>query len=486
MLFPFQNPVYPPLELLSLHAVLEPAGFDVKIIDERIEGKKAFAKALNEAQDALLAGISCRPGRQVRKALELASAIKNRKQDIPIVLGGWFPSVLPETCVMHKNIDYVISGAGERSVLQLAKLLAQTEGDQPSESRITVIPNLWSKNGNRIRQPKAKNFPDISETPPMPYSAINLSQYLGPEKEINYLSSRGCPRPCNFCAIQAVYPGQWTGLPAKRIADETEILAAQFGVKTVRFTDMDFFVDPARVRSFAEELEKRPVKMNWRAAGHVRHLDRFRPQEWKRFFAAGLRDVETGGETAAEGLNLKLRKDSPQDLIKKQLSGLTAAGITPHVNFMFGSPDESAAQFQTTIRFLDEINRSWPQTNFVFYRFSPIPGTSAGEKAYSYGVSRPDPENLHRFSMYVKNDKMEWLSPEREKNVKRAFFLYLPLLFSKSEKVRKIPGMNVLKKIARYRLYSQNGTSGFAPEWRLFSLLTRVRVLNRWRLYSWK
>jgi len=484
MLFPFQRPIYPPLELLALSAALDATGLSAEIIDERIDGHSAFHRALSMAGAALLLGISCRPGRQTREALKLAQAVKAQWPSLPVVLGGWFPSVLPAVCAAQPNIDYVIAGAGEEALPRLALTLIKADGRPPASSDLAAIPNLWRKgDGGQAVPPSICRLPDIADSPPMPYHSIELRQYLGPEREVNYLSSRGCPRACSFCAIQAVYPGQWTGLPAERMAEETTALAAQYGIRLLRFTDMDFFADPQRVIQYARALRQCGAAFHWRAAGHVRHLEQINADGWAVLAASGLSDVELGCETGSDTLNRQLCKAAPGAAVEAQLERIVAVGITPHVNFMFGAPGESDAEFEQSLGLLERIHARWPSAHFVFYRYSPIPGTVPGELVYDAGVHRPDPQRLADFSMYVGDDRMPWLSAERERQVKRAHLFYLPLLFSKSPRAQRLPGITILRRLARRRLRQP---SRWAPEWLAFVGLTRLGVLNKWRLYSWK
>ena len=80
-----------PLALLAIAGMLKSAGYKPQIIDFRINN-------LNDIvidEKALWVGISSMTGYQIKNGLEIASYIKEKNADIPLVWGGWHPTMLP-------------------------------------------------------------------------------------------------------------------------------------------------------------------------------------------------------------------------------------------------------------------------------------------------------------------------------------------------------------------------------------------------------
>src|SRR5262249_45864110 len=95
-----------PLSLLSLGAVLE-GRWDYRIIDGNVE-----ADAARTALDALadgsgaLVGISVMPGPQVAPAVAVSATIRAAHPELPIVWGGYFPTLYPDSAVNAPYVDF--------------------------------------------------------------------------------------------------------------------------------------------------------------------------------------------------------------------------------------------------------------------------------------------------------------------------------------------------------------------------------------------
>src|SRR5581483_12248727 len=88
-------PLSAPLCLLSLASSLRAADFDVVVIDAAITPDYK-ARILKEAADALCLGISVLTGPMILGAIEVSTAVKECYPQLPVIFGGWHPSLLPE------------------------------------------------------------------------------------------------------------------------------------------------------------------------------------------------------------------------------------------------------------------------------------------------------------------------------------------------------------------------------------------------------
>src|SRR5215471_20890473 len=87
-------PLSAPLCLLSLAAVLRAEGFEAVIVDAAIEPDYK-SRILREAAGALCLGISVLTGPMISGAIEVSTAVKQRFPKLPVIYGGWHPSLLP-------------------------------------------------------------------------------------------------------------------------------------------------------------------------------------------------------------------------------------------------------------------------------------------------------------------------------------------------------------------------------------------------------
>ncbi len=68
---------------------------------------------LREASDSLCIGISVLTGPMILGAIEIATAVKKVKPELPVIFGGWHPSLLPEQTLSEPFVDMVVRGQGD-------------------------------------------------------------------------------------------------------------------------------------------------------------------------------------------------------------------------------------------------------------------------------------------------------------------------------------------------------------------------------------
>jgi len=109
-----------PLSLLFIGSSLEKEGYDVKIIDARVEDNPHKMVLDTLDNDTICFCISCMTGSPILDALKIAKIVKE-KRDIPIIWGGFHPSLLPEQTIKNPYVDAVVKGAGEKTTIKLVK-----------------------------------------------------------------------------------------------------------------------------------------------------------------------------------------------------------------------------------------------------------------------------------------------------------------------------------------------------------------------------
>src|SRR5262245_10469170 len=99
-----------PLSVLAIAAVLE-GKEEYTIIDGNVEtlsGADPWSSPGGK-QPELLA-VTVMPGPQMVSAIPLCRAFKAKYPAIPVVWGGYFPSLYPDTCLNAGYVDFVVRG----------------------------------------------------------------------------------------------------------------------------------------------------------------------------------------------------------------------------------------------------------------------------------------------------------------------------------------------------------------------------------------
>src|SRR3954463_9387375 len=104
---PYAGKVYgPPLGLLSLAASLRNAGYEPRIIDGALRPDYLSAIS-NEIQDCACFGVSLLTGPMIREAIVASQLVRAQRPDLPIIFGGWHPSLLTAETLREDFVDIV-------------------------------------------------------------------------------------------------------------------------------------------------------------------------------------------------------------------------------------------------------------------------------------------------------------------------------------------------------------------------------------------
>lgn len=109
-----------PDELLSIASVLEEGGHDVRIHDANMDERPLEELATFNPS---IIGFPVATGPNIADSIDKSIKLKKLLPQTKIVWGFRHPSSLPEQTLVEDYIDYVIIGAGEFTLLELAQKL---------------------------------------------------------------------------------------------------------------------------------------------------------------------------------------------------------------------------------------------------------------------------------------------------------------------------------------------------------------------------
>src|SRR3990172_1617950 len=160
----------PPMGLALIAAVLEKAGYPVSVVD---------ANALNLPLDAItplvrdadIVGLTAMTP-SINIALTAARHLKKTYPNLTIILGGAHATLLPEeTLAAAPEIDFIVRGEGEETIL---KLLPALENKQPLDG----IPGIsYRKEGKINSNPPPPNLIDLNSLPFLAYPLLPWQKY---------------------------------------------------------------------------------------------------------------------------------------------------------------------------------------------------------------------------------------------------------------------------------------------------------------------
>lgn len=425
-----QWPIWSPLCQYALATALMHAGYEVVFIDERVDpDPQGWLE--KELPGALFVGVPGKSGDQCRNMEKTARFVKLRRPDLPVVVGGWFPSLFPEQTITSDYIDVVVIGPADFILPELADRLREGR-------RLDGLPSTYFKADGRIVKNPLDRLPPLEKTLPVPWHVVGIARYMHPHRWLNYFTSRGCPGGCRFCSVYCLSPHRWTALPPERVIADMEVLVREIGAEALKILDTDFCADRGRVERICQLILERGLKLRFHCLGRYHSLSRFTDEQLHLLRRAGCEEIEVGLETGSQRLADRLRKAVDVDAFAAMAARFVGAGIRLRVNVMLGLPTETRAEFARTFQKMLELEALGDGIRFQLFLFTPLPGTELGEEVWampSRAGRRRAPSTYRELLDFEVNNAlldMFWLARGHERAAKRAYYFYGPLVFHKN------------------------------------------------------
>lgn len=365
------------LGLGYLASYLKERGHEVVIIDALIEGvgisSPLSTKYANVLQwglsheeiveriplDSKLIGITAPFTDSKFVVNPLSHLIKKTFPDTTLMIGGIYPSTLPEEAINSSAADVLILGEGEIPISQIA-----------GGKRWEEIKGLVFKSGGAaVKTGKGEVVKNIENDIPMPsYNVRPMEKYTSwsprgnrQDKTLSMFSSRGCPFQCEFCSIHHVYGRMWRAFSAERIVREIQIAVDKFGVDHVEFEDDNLTLQKDRAVEIFDGIKKIRGKngkqIAWSAPNGVMidSLDRDLVFKMKESGAELLYlPVESGDTKILKAMN-KCKWETHLDKTLEVLKYCVEAGIETSAFFIVGYPGEDRESFKKTLEFCEKL-----------------------------------------------------------------------------------------------------------------------------------
>jgi len=405
-----------PLGLLSASR-LAAKEFSTILIDTRLNAdwKEQIKKELKK--HPLCVGITSMTGRQISYAMEISKFVK-KTSNTPVVWGGIHCSLLPETTIKNDNIDFLVTGEGEVTFLELARALAK-------KSELKNVAGIWYKSGGKIYNTPPRPFiNDLDSLPKLPLSLISLNDYLPVFKGRRTLyieTSRGCPNQCAFCYNTAYNKNTWRPFSAERVVKGISSLARSFKINSFYIIDDNFFVDLKRAEKIAQGIIDEKLNLFFEIQGiSINSALKMDKDYLKLLVSAGIKKVHFGVESASQNILKAVNKRiNIEDVIK--INRLWSKyDITIQYNFMCGFPGETISDIRKTIGLIFQIMKENPNALISpLCPYTPYPGTTLYEKGLDNNFIRKD--SLSDWQKTDYGDNL-WRSEKRERLLSSLFF----------------------------------------------------------------
>ncbi len=364
----------------ALSAILKRHGHEVKVIvDDNTMTPESYKAHIDDWKPDLF-GFSCMSF-QWAPVNDRAHWVKAANGNVPVIVGGYHPTALPEMVLKHPCVDFVCQGEGDLALVELCDRM-QSGGD------LKTIQNIWYKERAATGDVFHRNalrplIDDLDTLPDWDREAFDMDRLLQDVGKLALVwgneimpvyAGRGCPYACTFCANSSwlmMYRGKGR-FTRKRsvpnVIDELKRLKDRYRVKRFEFWDEMFCLGTGWLEEFCR-LYAEQIGLPWTAFVRAETCTISNLRMMKsancQILAMG---VEAGNE---EYRRQHLKKRTTDRIIIEAFDNCREVGIETVASNIIGLPYETPDLVRDTIA----LNRRLDPHALYFFHFTPLPGT---------------------------------------------------------------------------------------------------------------
>ena len=417
---PYEGTVFgPPLGLLSLASSLRESGFEPRIIDGAITPD--FLAAISRELDECLAfGVSLLTGPMIHHAIAASKLVRRLRPDLPIIYGGWHPSLMPGQTLREDFVDLVVLHQGEKTLVEVLQRLQ-------TGASLDMVAGCWFKRNDRISSNPDRPPSPLSSLPLPAYDLADFGAYTRSSgaRKLPYATSIGCPYACNYCTDMVFYNRHFNPLEANRIVEEVAGLVEKHSLDEVSLVDSNFLVDVRRAVAIARGFLALPTRFRWTFQASTDLLCRMGDEEVILLAESGVSHIGFGTESASPEILRRMNKRHQEitDMFEAARK-CQRAGIRTTFNLIFGYPGEEDADRNQTLRVMGEIAERFDNVTFSPNLFTPYPGIPIWPELRKLGLSEPG--SLEEWAgIGLGQAELPWLGCEVSRTIRRSMSYFL-------------------------------------------------------------
>lgn len=371
---------------LSLASFLESKGKRVSIIpldyhiprssdpeEIRSRLRSVVQSAVKEFDPALI-GIGVPYTMLYPTALRVASFCKEVSEAVVCVGGPHVSYMDRQTLMDSKDVDVVVRGEGEWTLLELLEKIENGE-----DFRDISGTTIKDEEGIKVNPPRPLG--DMKELPILNYGL--LPESFVRNMAVSIVASRGCAYKCSYCNESKFWGQKVRMASVDRIVEEARVLSERYNNPPVAFEDSMFNMRSSHFFELCEKLKGVRLHPGFYILSRV---DSVTDEGFRAMKAAGINNIILGIESASPkvlaAMNKRINYEQAEDACRRG----TQAGLKVSSFWIIGHPEDSPREAEITLRAIDRLYSLGYMDTSEIALFVPYPGTTIFENPDTYGM----------------------------------------------------------------------------------------------------
>jgi radical SAM superfamily enzyme YgiQ (UPF0313 family) len=303
------------------------------------------------------------------------------------VVGGVHPSVATEEVKTEKDIDHIVVGEGEISLVRLLTDLINGSfvervivGEPPDLDKLPFVDRELFDYEAELQTPF---YSEVFEFKP-PFVTI--------------IAGRGCKYNCSFCqpAERKIFGRHLRQRSVENVISELVQLREKYHFNSLMIHDDTMTQDKDWAQEFARQYRAHGFTQPFFAQSRADFICN-EEETLRALSEAGLRGLSIGFESGNDRVLKFLRKGVTVEQNYRAAEICRRYGIRIFANYMFGVPTETNAEAWDTVQMIKRIDPDYRSYSF----FTPLPGSDLYEYCREKKLSLVDTHAKYNRSMFV-------------------------------------------------------------------------------------
>lgn len=387
----------PPLGLGFIAAFLKQHGYPVKVLDfaSYPVSLSKISQVILELKPTLV-GFTCYNSNYYL-IKQIANQLKAQMPSLKIMIGGPTPTFSAQAIFEDtKMFDFIVRGEGERTALDLAKIIESQSTDYQKVEGISYL-----QEDRVIHNPDRKLEADLDQLP-SPYleNVFDMDLY----KRGSIITGRGCNQRCMFCNCGIMFGHTIRLHSIHRILSEIDKLVNEYHITEIHFHDDAFSTNISFAKKVLQELILRDYKLKiWMET----RIDRIDDELLDLMVRVNVKQINFGLESGDPEILKFIRKvrysGDGQKPEEKFLNAFKTFLTSPWKNklsftysIIIGHPNETYQHALNTLQFVKLLGEKRAILNIL----TLVQGTEIWDRKDEFGIKyEPNKKRLFPYKI---------------------------------------------------------------------------------------